>query len=137
MNSFFVKRIKTFLLVAVASLTFATSSMALDREEYKRRAEAGDVKAQYSLGYELLFRGRDKDDKENGLRWLYIAAQGGHREAQYALGYHFSTNNAKGEAIKWFKMAAANGHEEALRTLQRFAKAGSYEAAVALSELED
>ena len=56
-------------------------------------------------------------NKEEGLKWYLKAAEQGHAEAQYDLGYcYYYGNGVKQsykEAAKWLRKAAEQGHAEA------------------------
>lgn len=84
------------------------------------RAVRGDAQAQYQLVQKPV---------EEGYRsysinfWLAKAANNGHPEAQYQLGYSHESGNMgalkrnnvdKNEALKWYEMAAKHGHAEAM-----------------------
>lgn len=50
-------------------------------------AKAGDVSAQYELGFRLLYGFGADVNRVKGFEWLERAAQGGHINAQYELGF--------------------------------------------------
>lgn len=93
------------------------------------RAESGNADAQYELAVLMLDESSPEDDDwdvdrgkgskalEQGARWLVIAAQNGHSEAQndlakrYHYGIDFPENQSK--AFEWFSRAAESECAEA------------------------
>ncbi len=82
--------------------------------DIRRRAEAGDAGAQFSLGYGYANEQGDRHDWENALVWFRKAAEQGHVEAQYAMGCAYGMGNGVGKDLKqaavWFRKAAEQGH---------------------------
>ncbi len=81
------------------------------------KAEAGDVEAQYELGWRhALGSGFDLDD-DIGLQWVRTAAENGHRLAQNNMGArHVSGDGVEKdlvEAYVWFFKAASQGDRKA------------------------
>ncbi|GEM_PF-513265 len=90
------------------------------------KAEAGDVEAQYELGWRhVLGAGFDLDDEE-GLRWVRMAAGNGHRLAQNNMGArHVSGDGVDKdlvEAYVWFFKAASQGDRKAGKNCDSVAK---------------
>lgn len=112
------------------------SSLAdLSLPELTARAEAGDPAAQYELGRAWA---SDRADSQAAV-WYRKAAEAGHVEAQFALGWlyeHGWALPADGEqAALWFWRAAEQGHAEArervawdTRRLRNRAEAGDPKA---------
>lgn len=91
--------------------------------ELRRKAESGDLKAQYNLGCEY-YSGKmvPRDDKE-ARKWVMLAAQGGYPRAQYDVGTGHETGTIwekdPGLAFKWYKKAADNGYHKAMAAVSR------------------
>ena len=98
-------------------------------EELQRLQEGGDSDnpdAQFSLG--MLYEqgssalGVDQDE-DVAIRWYYLAAKKGHKEAQFSLAYRMHSQLlsawptpayfSSDEVIRWYKAAAEQGHSEA------------------------
>ena len=77
-----------------------------DINDLRKRAEQGDVAAQYQLASLHINGG----EYEEAVKWLHRAAEHGHPEAQHALGYAY--DHGKGipqdyaAAVKWYRRAA-------------------------------
>ena len=83
-------------------------------EDYKKRAEAGDAKAQSQLGY-LYYVGEGvPQDYAMAVDWYRKAAVQGDKDAQYnlAVAYAFGegTKQDYKEAVIWYRRAAEQGH---------------------------
>jgi len=76
-------------------------------------ANAGAVSAQY----ELALKYTDKKDYKSAIKWLKLAAEKNHREAQFLLGlfyqYGHGLNQDSTKAFNWYKQAAKQGVAEA------------------------
>ena len=94
--------------------------------EIRRRAEQGDVDAQFTLGTlyffsQILFanggRVGPESDPAEAAKWYRLAAEQGHAIAQnnlgsmYAYGRGVPQDDAK--AVRWYRQAAAQGEAEA------------------------
>nr|WP_155585748.1 sel1 repeat family protein [Pseudomonas spelaei] len=83
--------------------------------QFARMANLGNVGAQSFYGHILTFRGRGLGAREEGVRLLRLAAQGGDGKAAYQIGV-LSLAGSLGkapdpvEAARWWKMAAKAGH---------------------------
>ena len=89
--------------------------------ESKKRAEAGDVDAEFELGLHY-FKGEDeKPDFSEALKWFARAADREHAKAQFYLGGMYE--NGKGVekdtelSTKWYQLAAENGYAVAQNQL--------------------
>lgn len=87
------------------------------------KAEQGDAKAQYEVGFMYYFGDDEGEiDKEKAFVWLKKSAEQGYADAQYILGFMYengdgtSTNQA--EAIRWYKKSAEQGHKKAQEKLK-------------------
>jgi TPR repeat protein len=102
------------LIPALCASLFA---QAPNFTETKKRAEAGNAKAQNDLGEMYNFgKGVPRDDVE-AVKWLRKAAEQGHANAQNHLGgmceYGMGVPQDKAEAAKWYRKAAEQGHADA------------------------
>ena len=75
-----------YLAIAVLSLTAAYSQFGDRSTDIRMLAEAGDANAQYSLGMKHLGGRGVPQDFAEALRWIRLAADQGHVEAQRNLG---------------------------------------------------
>jgi TPR repeat protein len=104
-------------------MSWHTNSYTTTREELFRKAEAGDAKSQYDLGFlydKGVFDGYPNYNEAG--RWYQKAAVNGNSRAQYWLGrgYHFGDFgfpvNYK-EALKWYTRGAKGGDADAQNSL--------------------
>ena len=108
-------------------------------EVLRKHAEQGNAVAQFTLGQMYVEDTRHlsavlgvpemaNDDLE-AARWLHLAAEQGHPDAQlrlglmYALGEGVPTDDA--EAMRWFRLAAEQGNESAQGYLKNMSETGS------------
>ena len=86
--------------------------------ELQKKAETGDIQAQYTLAQALDKAG--KSFERECFKWYKIAALKGYPPAQNNLGYCYShgygIKKNKRIATRWFKIAADNGEPRAKRT---------------------
>lgn len=98
--------------------------------QFARMASLGDVAAQSFYGHILLFRGQGLGAREEGIRLLRLAAQGGDGKAAYQLGVLSLAGDTQRapdgqEAVRWWSMAAAAGHPLANRRLADLYREGA------------
>ncbi|MFI8607700.1 sel1 repeat family protein [Pseudomonas sp. NPDC077649] len=98
--------------------------------QYARQAKLGDVPAQSFYGHILLFRGQGLGAREEGLRLLRLAAEGGDGKAAYQLGVQALQGDARqapdGQAAAhWWELAFAAGHPLAAARLHRLYRDGA------------
>jgi len=112
---------KKILLVMSIVLFTAASVFCGEFEDTLKKAEQGDVWAQYDLGF-MYFDGQGiTQDYKKSVYWWKRAAEQGDIEAQFNLGMM----HAKGQgvpqdykhAIYWYKKAAAKGYAKAQNNL--------------------
>ena len=64
-----------------------------------------------------------RQDDEEALRWFRRAAEEGHADAQYNLGYMYLNDRGVRrnlvEAVRWYRLAAEQGHADAQKALDR------------------
>jgi TPR repeat protein len=96
----------------------------------RRQAEAGDPKAQYQLGRQMLVAG-SAADRQKGLRLIALSADGGYAEAQYRIATYYENkthimrdNPARGVAL--LQSAAEQNHLRAMGTLALAYEKGRY-----------
>jgi len=102
-------------------------------------AEAGNVTAQFNLGW-LYRNGNGVAVNDERARQLWEqAAQSGHAEAQMALAMLYGQKGSSVEnpakAIDWYREAAAQGIEDAMLVLLDYADRGNEAAAAAVATL--
>ena len=78
--------------------------------QLREKALQGDAKSQFSLG--LAYEDGDGVPKNipEAMRWYQLAAEQGHRSAQYNLGLLYRKDNQYANAIYWYKKAVDQGH---------------------------
>ena len=94
--------------------------------EIRRRAEQGDVDAQFTLGTlysfsQIIFanggRAGPESDPAEAAKWYRLAAGQGHAIAQNNLGSMYAYGRGvpqdDAEAVRWYRQAAAQGEAEA------------------------
>ena len=111
-----MKRMSAILLSSI--LLICTTIFSADKEldELRNKADEGDPSAQIDLGYRILGKRVEKDYLD-ALKWYRKAAEQGHSEAQFILGYLYHTGKIveqnSSEAKKWYLKAAKQGHASA------------------------
>ena len=98
--------------------------------QYARMAAMGDVPAQSFYGHILLFRGQGLGAREEGLRLLRLAAQGGDGKAAYQVGVQVLAGDSRqapdGEAAaRWWMLASEAGHPLAAQRLSNLYRDGA------------
>lgn len=83
---------------------------------YRAAATAGFAEAQFKLSTAYGYHSGGPSQEE-AFRWLSLAAEQGHLEAQYLLAASLATGEgvekSQEDALKWYERAAAAGHAEA------------------------
>ncbi|MGK8438335.1 tetratricopeptide repeat protein [Ectopseudomonas hydrolytica] len=97
--------------------------------QYGRMANLGDTAAQSFYGHILLFRGQGLGAREEGLRLLRLAANGGDGKAAYQLGVQALQGDTRqppdaAQALRWWEMALAAGHPLAASRLSQLYRQG-------------
>lgn len=125
----------SWLLAGTASFPLAcgiasAASVAVDAGAVRTYGQPGDVPAQSFYGHILLFRGQGLGAREEGLRLLRLAANGGDGKAAYQLGVQAlqaDTRQAADamQAVRWWEMALAAGHPLAARRLSQLYREGA------------
>ncbi|XQE68338.1 sel1 repeat family protein [Pseudomonas sp. P3C3] len=97
--------------------------------QYARMAALGHVPAQSFYGHILLFRGQGFGAREEGLRLLRLAAQGGDGKAAYQVGVQVLTGDSRqaadaAKAARWWALAADAGHPLAAQRLSQLYRDG-------------
>lgn len=104
---------RAVLLAATIAVLFTTATLSADMEALRKRAEAGDTRAQFDIGsmYEQGLGVRQ--DYAEAARWYRRAGERGDVRAQYNLGIMFQNgwgvpqNDAR--AVQWYRKAALQG----------------------------
>jgi TPR repeat protein len=114
---------RVMLLAATILALQVTVTISADINILRKQAEAGDAKAQNSLG--MMYsdgRGVARDDAE-AAKWYRKAAEQGNAGAQFSLGYLYSTGEGvpldSVESAKWFRKAAEQGDADSQLHLGR------------------
>jgi TPR repeat protein len=99
--------------------------------QFSRMAAIGDPKAQSFYGHILLFRGQGYGARQDGIRLLRLAAEGGDAKAAYQMGVISLGEDANhgpdgAQAARWWKIAAEAGHPLAATRLAQLYTAGGY-----------
>jgi uncharacterized protein len=95
-------------------------------EEYTRKAEAGDVDAQYNLGI-IYYHGEGVPRNfEEALIWFHRAAEQNDADAQYNLGFMYGRGEGvkkdQNQSLSWFQKAAEQGHTGAQEILEKMVR---------------
>jgi TPR repeat protein len=86
-------------------------------EELARKADAGDVEAQFRLGSAYDSGQGVARDAAEAEKWYRRAAEAGHAEAQNSLGSGLQAQKRYEEARTWYERAAAQKHPLAITSL--------------------
>ncbi|MDG9928453.1 MULTISPECIES: sel1 repeat family protein [unclassified Pseudomonas] len=97
--------------------------------QFARMAAQGHVPAQSFYGHLLLFRGQGFGAREEGLRLLRLAAEGGDGKAAYQIGVQYLAGDSRqapdaAEAARWWERAAELGHPLAAQRLAQLYRDG-------------
>lgn len=97
--------------------------------QFSRMANLGDTDAQSFYGHILTFRGQGLGAREEGLRLMRLAAQGGDGKSAYQLGViSLAGSPSKApdavEAVRWWTLSAKAGHPLATLKLTQLYQQG-------------
>ncbi len=95
-------------------------------DEYIRKAEDGDIDAQYNLGV-IFYHGEGvARDFDQAYTWFRKAAEQDDADAQYNLGFMYGRGEGvqkdQTQSMQWFKRAADQGHEGARAIIEKITK---------------
>ena len=104
--------IVTFLVAAALA-----SAQSTEFDVLRRKAEAGDAKAQFDLAEAYSEGNGVTKDSTKGMEWLRRSALQGYAGAQVVLGYMYqkgiNIEKDPSEAAKWYKKAASQSDKDA------------------------
>ena len=111
-------------LVFLLLLCFAISCTQQENiNDLIKKAEQGDVEAQYNLGYYYHSGEGVEQSEKKALYWWQKAAEQGHAEAQFNLGVvhekGYGVEQSYEKAIYWFRKACENFNDDACKNLNR------------------
>ena len=104
------------VVMSFAVLTVLLSAQSVDFDALRRKAEAGDARAQFDLA-DAYSEGKGvAKDSAKGMEWLRRSSMQGYAGAQVVLGYMYQKgiNMEKDpfEAAKWYKKAARQADQD-------------------------
>jgi hypothetical protein len=110
-------RLKFVVLVVSFALTMpAIFAQSVDFETLRRKAEAGDAKAQFDLAEAYSEGNGVAKDSAKGFEWLRRSALQGYAGAQVVLGVFYQkgiqVQQDPSEAAKWYKRAARQSDKD-------------------------
>src|SRR6516162_124676 len=110
-------RLMLVVLTAILVLAAAhVSAQAVDIDAIRRKAEAGDAKAQFDLAEAYSEGNGVAKDSAQGMEWLKRSALQGYAGAQVVLGYMYqkgiNMEKDPSEAAKWYQKAARQGDKD-------------------------
>ena len=103
--------------------------------QFARMAAFEDVPARAFYGHLLLYKGQGPAARNEGVRLLRLAAQGGDEKSAYRLGMYCLENSETQtpepqQAADWFELALQHGHPlAASKLLELYAESGPAETA--------
>lgn len=104
------------LTVTLVLAAAQVSAQAVDIDTIRRKAEAGDAKAQFDLAAAYSEGSGVAKDSAQGMDWLKRSALQGFAGAQVVLGYMYqkgiNTEKDPSEAASWYKKAAKQGDKD-------------------------
>lgn len=107
-------------LIFIYLLTFCSLYAKENIIELKAKAESGDAKAQYDLGfYYRDGKGIEKNDAD-AAKWFNKAAEQGLVEAEVALSDFYEKRENYIESLKWYKKLAERGFPHAQTIMGTF-----------------
>jgi len=108
--------IKLEVLILAVALAGFSSGQSDDLATLRRKAEAGDPKAQFELASAYSQGTGVAKDTAQGIEWLKKSALKGYPSAQVVLGYMYhkgiEMEKDPSEAAKWYKKAARQGDKD-------------------------
>jgi TPR repeat protein len=106
------------LLVCLVLLPSLTNSQGTEKfNELRAKAEAGDVSAQFAVGFMYDTGLEVVKNSGEAMRWYQRAAEAGHAGAQNSLGSMFQAEIRYSEALTWYQRAAAQDNAQATNNL--------------------
>jgi TPR repeat protein len=104
------------ITVSFAVAAALLSAQSTDFDALRRKAEAGDAKAQFDLAESYSVGNGVAKDSAKGMDWLRRSALQGYAGAQVVLGYMYqkgiNMEKDPSEAAKWYQKAARQGDKD-------------------------
>ena len=104
-------------LVVFTFFTWPCFTFGADIEDYRKLAEQGDAKAQYSLGVCYQDGAGVAQDSAKAAEWFRKSAEQGYAGSQYNLGLAYATGDGTVlsyvDAAMWYRKAAEQGNANA------------------------
>ena len=113
------REIKMKKILIVMFIVFFTTASALcgEFEKTLKKAEQGNVNAQYDLGWKYFFGQGIVQDRKLGVYWWKKAAEQGNADAQFNLGFMYYDGRGITQdylqAVYWWEKAAEQGNANA------------------------
>ena len=113
-------------IVTVLFLTLAgcqtqptvSPTISFEVNEIHKKAESGDIEAQFMLGNIYESGGQDaRQSSTNAMKWYKRAADKGHVEAQMSIARIYLAEQQYPEALAWYEKAARQGNALAINNL--------------------
>ena len=104
----------TFLLATSAGADWFTST---EVRELIKKADAGDMNAQFAVGSAYDFGRGAPRDGDKAKKYYLMAAEQGHVEAENSLGSGYEAEGNYMEAASWYYKAAQHNHPLAMNSL--------------------
>lgn len=104
--------------------------------QFARMAAFNDPAARSFYGHLLLHKGQDQPARNEGLRLLGLAANGGEARAAYQLGVHYQDAADPVAAVHWLELALQHGHPLAAEKLLQLYDTGGPPETVDVAQAE-
>ena len=110
---------KKILILVLLVLFCSGSVFGGEFEDTLKKAEQGNIEAQYSLGNKYTNGQGVPQDYKQAVYWYTKAAEQGYADAQYNLGYMYANGQGVPQNFKlayvWDSLAAEQGNQTAIK----------------------